>query len=182
MLSSLTSICFPKDLFRLIFRIEFLMHFLLFQCVLPAVSISLLLIWPSVSFVHSRLLIMKLLHSTTPSLLLRLRIPLCTLFSGNLSLYWVLSSDIRRLITRWTIRESNSGGARFSAVQTGPGSHSASCTVGTGYFPGVKSGRGVTLTPHPLLVPRSKKRVELYLYFPLRGFVAYKKSETYLLI
>ena len=44
--------------------------------------------------------------------------------------------------------------ARFSApVQTGPGAHPASCTMGTGSFPGVKSGRGVTLTPHPLLVP-----------------------------
>jgi hypothetical protein len=47
-------------------------------------------------------------------------------------------------------------GARFSApVQTGPGVHSASCTMGTGSFPGVKSGRVVTLTPHPLLVPWS---------------------------
>jgi len=25
--------------------------------------------------------------------------------------------------------------------------------MGTGSFPGIKSGRGVTLTPHPLLVP-----------------------------
>ena len=48
--------------------------------------------------------------------------------------------------------------ARFSAtVQTGPGAHPASCTMGTGSFPGVKSGRGVTLTPHPLLVPWSRK-------------------------
>ena len=31
------------------------------------------------------------------------------------------------------------------------------CTMGTGSFPGVKSGRGVTLTPHPLLVPWSWK-------------------------
>jgi len=45
-------------------------------------------------------------------------------------------------------------GTRFSApVQTGPGAHPASCTMGTGSVPGVKSGRGVTLTPHPLLVP-----------------------------
>ena len=37
---------------------------------------------------------------------------------------------------------------RFSApVKTGPGAHPASCTTGTGSFPGVKSGRGVTLTP-----------------------------------
>ena len=35
------------------------------------------------------------------------------------------------------------------------GAHPASCTMGTGSFPGVKSGRGVTLTPHPLLVPWS---------------------------
>ena len=47
-------------------------------------------------------------------------------------------------------------GGRFSApVQTGPGAHTASCTMGTRSFPGVKSGRGVTLTPHPLLVPWS---------------------------
>ena len=47
-------------------------------------------------------------------------------------------------------------GSRFSAlVQTGPGVHPASCTMGTGYFLGVKSGRGVTLTPHPLVVSGS---------------------------
>jgi hypothetical protein len=46
--------------------------------------------------------------------------------------------------------------ARFSApVQTGPGAHPASCTMGIESFPGVKSGQGVTLTPHPLLVPWS---------------------------
>ena len=45
-------------------------------------------------------------------------------------------------------------GVRFSApVQTGPGAHSASCTMGTGSFPGVKNGRVVTLTPHHFLVP-----------------------------
>jgi hypothetical protein len=49
-------------------------------------------------------------------------------------------------------------GARFSApVQTRPGAHPAPCTMGTRSFPGVKSGRGVTLTPHPLLVPWSRK-------------------------
>jgi hypothetical protein len=58
-------------------------------------------------------------------------------------------------------------GAKFSApVQTGPAAHPASCTMGTGSFPGVESGRGVTLTPHPLLVPWSKNRVELYHYSP----------------
>ena len=44
-------------------------------------------------------------------------------------------------------------GARFSApVQIGPGAHPTSCTLDTCSFPGVKSGRGVTLTPHYLLV------------------------------
>jgi len=48
-------------------------------------------------------------------------------------------------------------GAWFSApVQTEPEAHPASCTMGTGSFPGVRCGRGVILTPHPLLVPRSK--------------------------
>ena len=49
-------------------------------------------------------------------------------------------------------------GAKFSApVQTGPGAHPISCTMGTGSFPGVKSGRGVALTLHHLLVPWSWK-------------------------
>jgi len=38
--------------------------------------------------------------------------------------------------------------------------------MGTGSFPGVENGWGVTLTPQPLLVMRSKNRVELYLYSP----------------
>ena len=69
----------------------------------------------------------------------------------------------RRSRYREWLRGERSGdripvGARFSApVQTGPGAHPASCKMGTGSFPGVKSGRGVTLTTHPLLVPRSWK-------------------------
>jgi hypothetical protein len=40
-------------------------------------------------------------------------------------------------------------------VQTGSGAHPASYPMGTGgSFPGVKRGRGVTLTTHPHLVPR----------------------------
>jgi hypothetical protein len=49
-------------------------------------------------------------------------------------------------------------GSRFTAaLQTGPGAQPASCTMGTGSFPGLKIGRGVTLTSHPLLVPWSRK-------------------------
>ena len=53
---------------------------------------------------------------------------------------------------------SNPGGGRgFPPAQTGPGAHPASCKMGTGSFPGVNCGRGVLLTTHPLLVPRSWK-------------------------
>ena len=55
-------------------------------------------------------------------------------------------------------------GTRFCApVETGPGVHPASCTMGTGSFPRVKSGRGVLLTNHPLLVPRSWKSTAITL-------------------
>ena len=40
---------------------------------------------------------------------------------------------------------------------TGPAAQPASCKMGTGSIPGVKCGRGVLLTTHPLLVPRSWK-------------------------
>jgi len=63
-------------------------------------------------------------------------------------------------------------GARFSAPdQTGPGAHPACCTMGTGSFLGVKSGRGVMLTLHPLLVPSSRKGGAIPL-LPLMGHTA----------
>ena len=46
-------------------------------------------------------------------------------------------------------------GRDFPSVETGPGAHPGSCKMGTGSFPGVKCGRGVLLTTHLLLVPRS---------------------------
>ena len=51
---------------------------------------------------------------------------------------------------------SNPGGDEV--FQIGLGAHLASCEMGTGSFPGVKWGRGVLLTTHSLLVPRSWKR------------------------
>ena len=45
-------------------------------------------------------------------------------------------------------------GRDFLPIQTGPGAHPASCTMGTGSFRGVKCGRGILLTTHPLLVQR----------------------------
>jgi len=56
----------------------------------------------------------------------------------------------------------------------------AFCTMGTGSFPGVRCGRGVTLTPHPLPVPRSKIEYSYTSTLPkgLRGLL---KGETCLL-
>jgi hypothetical protein len=60
-------------------------------------------------------------------------------------------------------------------VQTGPGAHPASFTMGTGSFPGVKSGRGVTLTPHPFSC-RVHESVDLYLYSPYGPYGLYRAS------
>ena len=48
---------------------------------------------------------------------------------------------------------SNAGGDEIFC----PGAHPASCKMGTVSFSAVKCGRGVLLTTHPLLVPRSWK-------------------------
>ena len=44
-------------------------------------------------------------------------------------------------------------GRDFPPFQTDPGAHPASCKMRIVSFPGVKCGRGVLLTTHPLLVP-----------------------------
>jgi hypothetical protein len=71
----------------------------------------------------------------------------------------------RRKPIKETLKKNPVRARFFAPVQTGPEAHPASCTMGTGSFPGARCGRGVTLTPHPFLVPRSY-RVELYLYSP----------------
>jgi len=54
--------------------------------------------------------------------------------------------------------ESPWGGGDVQTYRPALGpTHPASCTMGTGSFPGVKRGRGVTLTPHTLLMPWSRK-------------------------
>jgi hypothetical protein len=68
-----------------------------------------------------------------------------------------VAQSVKWLATGWTVRGSKPSGGKISAsVKTGPGAHPASCPMGTCSCPGVESGRGVTLTPHPLLVLRSK--------------------------
>jgi len=66
-------------------------------------------------------------------------------------------------------------GRDFPPVQTGPGAHPASCKMGIESFPGVKCFRGVLLTTHLLLVPRSWKSRTIPL-LNLRACVAYKKG------
>ena len=70
-------------------------------------------------------------------------------------------------------------GVRFSSpVQTGRGAHPASCTMGTGSYPGVKRpGRGVDHPPH--LAPRLKKEYSFTSTPPLglRGLI---QGELYL--
>jgi hypothetical protein len=75
---------------------------------------------------------------------------------------WV-AQLVQQLATGWTVRGSNPGGGEiFHSCPDRPwGPHSRS-----GSFLGVESGWGVMLTPHPLLVLRSKNRIELYLYSP----------------
>jgi hypothetical protein len=71
-------------------------------------------------------------------------------------------------------------GARFSApVQTGPGAHPASCTMGTGSSPGVASGRSVTLTLTPSCVEVWKQSRAIPLP-SLRALVTCKNGGTYL--
>jgi hypothetical protein len=86
----------------------------------------------------------------------------CSVLCNKGEAFPILWAGWRCRYTSW-LRDGQSGdqipvGARFSAhVQTGPGVHPASCTMGTGSFLEVKSGRGVTLTPQHLLVPWSWK-------------------------
>ena len=74
-------------------------------------------------------------------------------------------SDSLRVGRSWD-RIPVGGGARFSAsVQTSPGAHPTSRTMGTGCFPRVKRpGRGVDHPPASRV--EVKERVQLYLYYP----------------
>ena len=69
-----------------------------------------------------------------------------------------VAKSVKRLATGWTVRGSNPGGGEI--FRTCPDRHwGPPSLLYNGYrvFPGVKCGRGVTLTSHPLLVPWSRK-------------------------
>jgi hypothetical protein len=70
---------------------------------------------------------------------------------------------VQRLATGWTTEESEFEsplGQKFTflyIVQTGSGAHPTSYPMGTGgFFSGSKAARGVKLTTHLQLVPRSR--------------------------
>jgi hypothetical protein len=67
-------------------------------------------------------------------------------------------------------------GEIFRTCPDRPWAHPASCTLGTGSVPGIKSGRGVTLTPHPLSSADGHERVELYLYSHYGPYGVYRAS------
>jgi hypothetical protein len=73
-------------------------------------------------------------------------------------------------------------GVKFSApVHTGPGAHPASCTMGTGSFPGVKRPGHGSDQP-PTISAEVKERVKLYLYSLHWTFVACSRVNFTLLI
>ena len=67
-----------------------------------------------------------------------------------------IAQSVYRLATGWTVRGSNPGGGEiFRNCPDRPRGPPSLLYKGYLSFPGVKSGRGVSLTPHPLLVPWS---------------------------
>jgi hypothetical protein len=66
-----------------------------------------------------------------------------------------IAQSVQRLTTGWAVRGSNPDGGEIFSSSPDPGAHPASCTMGTGSFPGVKRpGRDAD---HP---PRSSADVK----------------------
>jgi hypothetical protein len=86
-----------------------------------------------------------------------------------------------RRYSSYSFTTSELDGGEWSASRIGwalrpgndpPGAHPASCTMGTGGpFPGLKRGRGLKLTTHPHLVPKSKLS-RSYTSSPPSAFIA----------
>ena len=75
------------------------------------------------------------------------------------------AQSVYRLATGWNVRGSNPGiGEIFrTCPDRPPGDQPDSCSMCTGYYPGVKSGRGVKLALTSFEC-RGQERVKLYLY------------------
>jgi len=84
-----------------------------------------------------------------------------------------IATELRAVRSRYRIPV----GARFSApVQTVSGAHPASCTVGTGSFPGGKEWPGRDADSSPLSSAVGHERVKLYLYSPYGPYDLYRAS------
>jgi hypothetical protein len=83
-----------------------------------------------------------------------------------------VDQSVLRLATGWKVQGSNLGGVEiFRTCSDRPRGPPNLLYNGYRVFSGVESGRGVTLTPQPLLVPRSKFRVALYQYLNMSAAV-----------
>jgi hypothetical protein len=61
--------------------------------------------------------------------------------------------------------ESRFRASFFAPVQTGPGTHPVSYSMGTGFFPVVKRP-GLGVDHPPSSIAEVEERVELYVYYP----------------
>ena len=87
-----------------------------------------------------------------------------------------VAQSVQRLATGWTVRGSNRGGVEiFRTCPDRPWGPPSLLYNGYRVFPGVKSGRGVRLTPLPFQC-RGQERVELYLYSPHGPYGLYRAS------
>jgi len=81
------------------------------------------------------------------------------------------------LLRVWRSGDRIPVGTRCCAtVQTGPGAHPVSCTMGTGSFPGGKERPGRDADPSPRSSAVGHERVELYLYYPNGPYGLYRTS------
>jgi len=65
-----------------------------------------------------------------------------------------VAQSVQRLATGWTVWGSNAGGGEiFRTCPDRPWGSPSLLYNAYRVFPGGRGGRGVTLTPHPLLVP-----------------------------
>ena len=90
------------------------------------------------------------------------------ILARHLMLVGPVAQSVQLLATGWTVRGSNPGGGEiFRTCPDRPWGPPSLLYNGYRVFPGVKSGRGVTLTPHPLLVPLVMKEQSYTSTLPL---------------
>ena len=82
-----------------------------------------------------------------------------------------ITQSVQQLTTGWTAPGLNPGGAReflfFTPIHTGPGTHTAYCTMGTNALSWRSNSWGMALTTNPHLVSRLRMSRALLLLSPL---------------